>query len=184
MLFKFKNHLCLSETILCKEFPFSISCDLCTDIELLCITMSGHSKCTECVCQDHLCIDLSLNSLESTYIKVEHDLFEALDEQLSQLLAWIIWLCKVLKQTENCIDTKVTCLTQELADNNDGTENDTPQMLSQFLDQMSNKFWQSVSSLSQTAATFLHSFWDSLLVLKLTLRYCILFTWQDSELFH
>ena len=184
MLFKFKNHLCLFKIILHKEFSFSISCDLCTDIELSCIIMSDHSKCAECVHQDHLCIDLSLNSLESTHIKVEHDLSEALDEQLSQLLTWIVWLCKVLKQTENCINTKVTYLVQELADDNDGTENDTLQMLSQFLDQMSNKFWQSVSSFSQTAATFSHSFWDSLLVPKLTLRYCILFTWQDSELFH
>ena len=140
MLSKFKNHLCLSEIILHKEFPFSISCNLCTDIELLCIIMSDHSKCAECVHQDHFCIDLSLNSLESTCIKVEHDLSEALDEQLPQLLTQITQLCKVLKQTENCIDTKVTCLTQELADNNDGTENDASQMLSQFLDQMSNEF--------------------------------------------
>ena len=157
MLSKSKNRLCLSATILRKGSPSSIPCDLCAGIGLSCITMSGHPKCAECVHRGRPCVGLSLDSLESTRIKVERDLSEALDEQLPQLLARIARLRKVLKQTENRIDTKATCLAQELADDNDGTEDDAPQTLSQFLDQMPNEFWQSVSSPPQTAATSSHS---------------------------
>ncbi len=55
--------------------------------------------------------------------------------------------------------------------------------LDSLLKSMSSSFFIDLEPLSQTAVMFLHSWIGSLWVLMCFLRYCILFTWQDSGFF-
>ena len=184
---KLQNHLHLTAIIFQKEVFTLFSCNHCLEIGVLCIVMLNsikNFKCVKYTCCDCSCVSLMLDSLKFTQFKTKFKLFEALNEQLSKLLVKIVWLHKILKQSETCINTKVKCLVQELTDDNNETENEAPLEFNFLLNFMSSSFFLNSELPSQTAEASSHSSWDSVWVFKLTLRYCILFTWQDSELFH
>ena len=149
---KSQNRLRLAATIFRKGTSVLVPCNRCLEIGAPCIAMpdsitgSKGSKCAECTHRGHPCVGLTLDSLESARSKTESELSEALDEQLPKLLAKIARLRKVLKQSEIRIDAKAKCLAQELADDNDGTEDEAPPDLSQFVNSLSPSFWDSIVS--------------------------------------
>ena len=184
------NCLCLSFEIKLQNFSSEFQCNHCFFNLISCIVMKDHKRCAECTHHDKSCVDLSWESLDHVCAKIQSDIEEMEQEQfhhlteMNCLTSKLACLWKIFWQTQDCAKQKTLCLTQKLTDDNDGTENEDSQTLSQFLNQMSNDLWQSVSSSSQTAAASLCSSWGFVLVPKLTQRYCILFTWQDSELSH
>ena len=184
------NCLCLSAEIQSQSSPSKFQCNHCFTNLISCIVMKDHNRCAECTHHDKSCVDILWELLDHACAKIQSDIEAAEQEQsrhlteMNRLASKLACLWKTFWQTQDCAKQKTLCLAQKLTDDNDGTENDDSQMLSQFLDQMSIDAWQSVSFFSQTAATSLHSFWGSLLIFKSTLRYCISFTWQDSELPH
>ena len=183
------NHLHLSAEIQSQGSPFKFQCNCCFTNLVSCIVIEGHNRCAECMHHDKSCVDILWELLNHACVKIQSDI-EAAEQEQSHLtemncLAFkLAHLWKTFQQTQDCAKQKILCLTQKLTDDNDSTENDDSQTLSQFLNQMFNDVWQSVSLPSQTAATSSHSSWDSFLVFKLILRYCILSIWQDSELSH
>ena len=184
------NHLHLSAEIQLQSSSFKFQCNHCFTNLILCIVMKGHNRCVECTHHDKSCVDILWKLLDHAHAKIQSDIEAAEQEQSHHLMEMnclaskLACLWKTFQQTQDHAKQKTLCLTQELADDNDGTENDDPQTLSQFLDQMPIDAWQSVSSPSQTAAASSHSSWGLFLVPKSTLRYCIPFTWQDSGLPH
>ena len=184
------NRLCLSVEIQSQSSPSKFQCNHCFTNLILCIVMKGHNRCVECMHCGKSCVGILWESLDHAHAKIQSDIEAAEQEQsrhlteMNRLASKLACLWKTFWQTQDCAKQKTLCLAQELADDNDSTENDDPQMLSQFLNQMPIDVWQSVSSPPQTAATSSHSSWGLLLVPKSTLRYCISFTWQDSELPH
>ena len=184
------NHLCLSLEIKSQNFSSEFQCNHCFFNLISCIVMKDHKRCAECTHHDKSCVDLSWESLDHVCAKIQSDIEEMEQKQSHHLAEMncltfkLTHLWKIFQQTQDHVKQKILCLAQKLTDDNDGTENEDSQMLSQFLNQMSNDLWQSVSFSSQTAAAFLCSSWGFILILKLTQRYCILFTWQDSELSH
>ena len=184
------NRLCLSAEIQLQGSPSKFQCNRCFANLVLCIVMKGHNRCVECTCHGKPCVGILWESLDHARAKIQSDIEAAEQEQsrhlaeMNRLASKLARLRKTFQQTQDHAKQKTLCLAQELADDNDGTENDNPQMLSQFLDQMPIDAWQSVSSPPQTAAASSHSSWGLLLVPKLTLRYCTPSTWQDSGLPH
>ena len=177
------NHLCLYKTILKNENPVLLLYIHCFTYSLLCIKMKNHLKCAECVHHDHSCVDISWESLNHTQNQLKSDL-SAVKKSLTQALVKVTRLCKTLKCMKNKIFKKVLYLACELTDNNDDVFDDESSSDFFHFDSLSPDFLKSIIFLPQTAAASLCSSWDLLLVFKLTLRYHILFTWQDSELFH
>ena len=182
------NHLHLSFEIKLQSSSSEFQCNHYFFNLISCIIMKGHRRCAECIHHDKSCVDLSWKLLDHVCVKIQSDIEETEQEQSHHLAEMncltfkLTHLQKIFQQTQDCVKQKILCLAQKLADDNDGTENEDSQTLSQFLNQMFNDLWQSVSSSSQTAAVSSHSSWDFILIFKLTQRYCILFTWQDSEL--
>ena len=192
-----ENWLTLAKLIFSQGHTSLTVCDLCFDLHLCCVIMDGRLKCTECTHHSRHCVPAFMNSLNCVHEKLQSDLEAAMKDHEGQvktlhlqteflwaLDAHIMRLWKTFQQNKSRLIAFANCLVAELDDDNDSTENDNSQTLSQFLDQMSIDAWQSVSFPPQTAATSLCSSWGFLWVSKLTLRYHILFTWQDSELSH
>ena len=177
------NHLCLYNTILKDGDPVLSSCIHCFTYSLLCIKMENHLKCTECVHHDHSCVDDSWKSLNHIQNQLKSDL-SAAEKSLTQALTKVTRLCKTLKCMKNKVFEKVLCLAYELTDNNDSVFDDEGSSDFFHFNSLLPDFLKSIIFPPQTAAASSHSSWGLLLVLKLTLRYHILFTWQDSELFH
>ena len=177
------NCLCLYNTILKDRNPVLSSCIHCFTYSLLCIKMKNHPKCTECVHHDHLCVGISWKSLNHTQNQLKSDL-STVKKSLTQVLVKVTRLCKTLKCTKDKVSEKALCLACELTDNNDGVFDDEGSSDSFHFNSLPPDFLKSIIFPPQTAAASLCSSWGLLLVPKLTLRYHILFTWQDSELFH
>ena len=184
------NRLRLSAEIQSQGSPSEFQCNHCFTNLVPCIVMEGHNRCAECTHHGKPCVGILWESLDRARAKIQSDIEAAEQEQsrhlaeMNRLASKLARLRKTFQQTQDRAKQKTLCLAQELADDNDGTEDDDPQTLSQFLDQMSNDLWQSVSSPPQTAAASSRSSWGFVLVPKLTQRYCILSTWQDSGLSH
>ena len=184
------NCLCLSAEIQLQSSSFKFQCNHCFTNLVLCIVIKDHNRCAECTHCGKSCVDILWELLDHAHAKIQSDIEATEQEQfchlaeMNCLASKLAHLWKIFQQTQDHVKQKILCLAQKLTDDNNSTENDDSQMLSQFLNQMSIDVWQSVSFLSQTAATSLHSFWGLLLIFKLTLRYCTSFTWQDSELPH
>ena len=184
------NHLHLSAEIQLQSSSFKFQCNHCFTNLILCIVMKDHNRCVKCTHHDKSCVDILWELLNYACAKIQSDIEATEHKQFCHLMKMnclaskLACLQKIFWQTQDHVKQKILCLAQELTDDNDSTENDDSQTLSQFLNQMSIDAWQSVSFSSQTAATSLHSFWGLLLVFKSTLRYHISFTWQDSELPH
>ena len=177
------NHLCLYNTILKDKDPVLSLCIHCFTYLLLSIKMENHLKCVKFVHCDHSCVDISWKSLNHTQNQLKSDLFVT-EKSLTQALAKVTRLCKTLKCMKNKIFKKVLCLACELTDDNDGVFEDESSSDSFHFNSLPSAFLKSIIFPSQTAATSSCSSWGLLLVSKLTLRYHILFTWQDSELSH
>ena len=152
------NRLCLSAEIQSQSSPSKFQCNHCFTNLVLCIVMEGHNRCAECTHHGKPCVGILWESLDRARAKIQSDIEAAEQEQsrhlaeMNRLASKLARLRKTFRQTQDRAKQKTLCLAQELADDNDGTEDDDPQTLSQFLDQMSNDLWQSVSSPPQTAA--------------------------------
>ena len=177
------NHLCLYNTILKDEDPVLSLCIHCFTYSLLCIKMKNHPMCMKCVHHDHSCVGISWESLDHTQNQLKSDLF-TVKKSLTQALVKVARLCKTLKCMKNKIFKKVLCLACELTDNNDSVFDDESSFDFFHFNSLPPDFLKSIIFPPQTAAAFLCSSWGLLLVSKLTLRYHILSTWQDSELSH
>ena len=191
------SHFSLFKIIQTKDYPSSTACDYCSSVSSLCIIMKNHLKCAECTHCGHPCVLISLKSLNQIHncLIAELEAAEAEHLQISKKQFWIAekqfcvltqitCLHRTLKQNKICIISKIQCIVTELdEDINDVFENKND---SNSLNFFSSILWKNLTSTfsPQTAAAFSHSSWDLLLVFKLTLRYHILFTWQDSELSH
>ena len=161
--------------------------------------MNDYKKYAHYTCCGHLCISVLWDSLNRAHDKLKSDILKVKINQ-SQILAEQTWILteqtcvaakldclhKTLQQTKDHVKVKTLCLLQELFNDEEAVENPLTETLSQIFNAMSVKYWQQSNSsfLSQNIEAFLHSFWDFVWVLKLTLRYCILSISQDSELSH
>jgi len=188
------NCLCLTKTIATFSFTSSIACDHCSAVLSFCIIMTDHAKCSECICCGHLCVLISLDSLNHAHLWLKSELKVAMNECVKQaehlfkLNVKVLHLFKTLKQNESHTVIKVHCVAFELSNDNNETEDEKNSFSSFNLDSllrsMSSSFFIDSELFSQTAVVFLHSWVGSLWVLMCFLRYCILFIWQDSGLFH
>ena len=92
---------------------------------------------------DKSCVDILWELLNHAHAKIQSDIEAAEQEQshhlvkMNCLASKLAHLRKTFQQTQDHAKQKTLCLAQELADDNDGTENDDSQTLLQFLDQMS-----------------------------------------------
>ena len=182
---KFHNCLALAQLIHKKKSTILFLCEHCASLDLLCVAMKNHLKCAECVCHDCSCISLLLEFLNHSFNKLKSELNAVLKEH-EHLIAKISWLWKTLHQSWNLQDKKSLCLVQKLTNDNDETEDEALPDSLNFINSLLPEFWASIISTPppQNVEAFSHSSWGSVWVPKLTLRYCILFTWQDSELSH
>ena len=185
MQFKFCNCLVLTQLIHKKKSTILFLCEHCTSLDLLCVAIKNCPKCAECICHDYSCISLSLESLNHSFNKLKSELNAVLEEH-ECLVAKISQLWKTLHQSQNLQDKKSLCLVQKLTNDNDETEDEALSDSLNSVNSLLPEFWVFIisTSSSQNIEVFSHSSWDSVWVFKLTLRYCILFTWQDSELSH
>ena len=141
------NHLCLSAEIQLQSSSFKFQCNHCFTNLILCIVMKDHNRCVKCTHHDKSCVDILWELLDHACAKIQSDIEAAEQEQFHHLakmncLAFkLACLWKTFWQTQDCAKQKTLCLTQELTDDNDDTENDDSQTLSQFLNQMSIDTW-------------------------------------------
>ena len=191
------NHFLLFKIIQMKDYSSSTACDYCSSVSSLCIIMKGHPKCAECTHHGHSCVPISLESLnqihnpliaeleaaETEHLQIFKKQFWIAEKQFC-VLTWIACLCRTLKQNKTHIISKTQCIVTELDEDINGvSENEND---SNSLNPFSSILWENLTSIfpPQTAVVSSHSSWGLFLVLKLILRYHILFTWQDSELSH
>lgn len=156
MLFiKIKNCLALTFLICQNRVSVLSSCNCCTLYNLTCVFMKNCFKCSECTCLRCSCVDLLLDTLNCTCFKLKWDLNLALEKH-EKLITKINCLCKTLHHNKSLQFDKASCVTAELADdNNDVFKDELNPLL--FTD-LSNDFWVFIISFSsQTAAVFLHS---------------------------
>ncbi len=187
------NCLCLVKTIATFSFTSLTACDHCSAVLSFCIIMTDHTKCSECICHGCLCVSVLLDSLNCTHLQLKSELKVAMNERVKQaerlfkLNAKVLHLFKTLKQNESCAVIKVCCVASELSNDNNETEDEenffNPSNLDSLLKSMSFSFFIDSEPFSQTVIVFLHSWVGSLWAFMCFLRYCILFTWQDSEFF-
>ena len=136
------NCLHLSAEIQLQSSSFKFQCNHCFANLVLCIVMEGHNRCAECMHCDKSCVDILWELLNHACVKIQSDIEAAEQEQshhlvkMNHLASKLAHLQKIFQQTQDHVKQKILCLAQELADDNDDTENDDPQMLSQFLNQM------------------------------------------------
>ncbi len=190
-----KQHNCLHLAKIIATFSFTslIACDHCSAVLSFCIIMTGYAKCAECICCGCLCVLISLDSLNCAHLWLKSELKVAMNECVKQaehlfkLNVKVLHLFKTLKQNESHTIVKVHCVASELSNDNNETENEKNFSdsfnLDSLLKSMSSSFFIDLRPLSQTVVVFLHSWVGSLWVLMCFLRYCILFTWQDSGSF-
>ena len=187
---KFINCLALSKHISIYESSSLIFCDHCLFLNIICVVMADHSKCTVCTHHDCSCIGISLKLLNHTHKKLKLNLEVVIKECAEHFTAVVrldvklSHLLKQMKQNKTISTLKAHCVASELGDNNDGTENKAPPIVSQSNDALLSSFIDFLLFFSQNVEVFSHSSWGFVWVPKLTLRYHILFTWQDSELPH
>ncbi len=184
------NCLCLVKTIATFSFTSLIACDHCSAALSFCVIMTDHAKCSECTCHDCLCVSISLDSLNCAHLQLKSELKVAMNERVEQaerlfkLNVKVLRLFKTLKQNESHAVVKVHCVASELGDDNNETEDEesssNPSNLDSLLKSMSSSFFIDSEPPSQTVVVFLHSWAGSLWAFMCFLRYCILFTWQDS----
>ncbi len=125
-------------------------------------------------------------SLNCVCNKLKSEILQTEEEQ-AHLFAKLSQLHKMLHQTQDHAKQKTLCLLKKMSNDNDDDEKTSQsETLFQLFDNMSNNFWQFnlVTSFFQSVEVFLCNHWDFLWVFMCFLRYCILFIWQDSELFH
>ena len=182
---KFHNCLVLTQLIHKKRSTILFLCEYCTSLDLLCVAMKNCLKCAECVCCGCSCISLLLESLNHLFNKLKSELNAVLEEH-ECLVAKISQLWKTLHQSQNLQDKKSLCLVQKLTNDNDETEDEALPDSLNFINSLLSEFWVFIISTppSQNIKAFSYNSWGSVWVPKLTLRYCILSTWQDSELSH
>ena len=177
---------CLAEKIKIHSSVTSFVCQHCFLNLISCVAMSSCPQCATCTQHSHKCVDLFWESLNCTCAKLSSELIAAEEEQ-THLFAKILHLRKVLNQMQDHVKQKASCLAEELTDDVDSDEMEAKASMNmqQLVDLMSSFFWDSIALPSpQTVKASSHSSWGFLWVLKLILRYHILFTWQGSELSH
>ena len=189
MLSKSSSHLRLTKQICLTRDSAVFPCEYCTLYCLDCFIMTpdpdpkSKPKCNKCTHCGHLCVSVSWESLNQTHLSLQKEISKV-NNDLAALSTKVVHLQRTLDQVNNCASEKVDCLAAELDSDNDETENEAPSDLSQFVNFLSPSFWNSIAFPSQNIKASLHSSWGFALVPKLIQRYCILFTWQDSELSH
>ena len=191
---KFINCLALFKHITIHESSSFIFCDHCFSFNIVCIMMSDSSKNSlKCAVYTHhgcLCVDISLESLNCAHKKLKFNLEAVVKEHaehsaaVARLDAKLSCLLKKMKQSRIISTLKACCVVFKLDDNNDETENETSSIVSQSNNVVLQSFLDFLLFSPQNVEASLHSSWDFAWVFKLILRYCILFTWQDSELLH
>jgi len=181
---EYDNCLRAAKEITVAGSPLDIACIYCFNHSILCVMMKSHFKCAECTHQGHSCVSVTWESLDRVHNKLKSEILQTEEEQ-ARLFAKLSWLCKMLRQTQDCAKQKTLCLLKKMSNDNDGDE-ETPQpeTLSQLFDNMSNDFWQFnlVTSPSQSAEVFLCNHWGFLWVLMCSQRCCTPFIWRDSGL--
>ena len=187
---KFINCLALFKHISIHESSSLISCDHCLFLDIDCVVMADHSKCAVCTHCGCPCIGISLELLNHTHKKLESDLKAVIKEcaehsaAVVRLDVKLSRLLKQMKQNKTISTLKACCVASELGDDSNGTENKVLSIASKSNDALLSSFIDFLLSFSQNIEAFSHSSWGFVWVPKLTLRYHILFTWQDSELPH
>ena len=155
--FKTCNHLYLYQFIN-KDSDSMLTIYLhCFSLSILCIKMKNHSKCAECVCCDHLCINVLWKSLNHTHNKLKFNL-SVTEKELTQTLARVAYLYKILKYIKDKVTKKILCLACKLIDNNDDVFRNKDDFNSSNL--LFLNFWDDLISTvfsSWTAEAFLHS---------------------------
>jgi len=116
--FKTYNCLCLYQFINKDNDSVLTVCLHCFSLSILCIKMKNHSKCAECVCCDHSCVNVSWESLNHIHNKLKFNLSIA-EKELTQALARVTCLHKILKYTKDKVAEKTLCLVCKLTDDND-----------------------------------------------------------------
>jgi hypothetical protein len=143
MIPKSANRLSLAAFINKNGVLALIPCDRCALRGLVCVSMENRPKCSECTRLGRPCVGLSLESLNRTCDKLEDELGAALDEH-EKLVGKINRLRKTLRYNKSLQNTKASCVAQELADDNDGVEDENPSTMSQLVDSMPSSFWDSI----------------------------------------
>ena len=178
----FTQHNYFAEKICLYDDFILFACQHCFLNIISCVMMSLHSWCTVCTQCSCECVDLSWEFLNHTCIKLFFK-FIAVKEKQTQLFVKIICLQKVLNQSQNHTEQKISYLAEELADDNDETENENSFSMSQLINSMLLFFWKSIFISSQNIKAFSHSSWGCLWILRCFLKYCILFTWWNNKIF-
>ena len=191
---KSKNCIALAKIILQFDLISFIVCECCFHSSKICICMNITSKCAEYTHCGCLCILMSLNFLNCVQEKLKSQLNQVEAKHtahlkiLQQLNSKILCLHTTIQQNKSQTLLKIKCVAVKLDSDNDGMKNkkilSSLFNLNSLLNSMSSSFFLDSRPSSQTVKAFSHSFWDSVWVFKSVLRYCILFTWQDSELSH
>ena len=189
MLPKSSSRLRLAKQIRLTGDPAVFPCEYCALRCLDCFIMApgpdpkSKPKCDKCTRCGRPCVGVSWESLDRTRLSLRKEISKA-NNDLAALSAKVVRLQRTLDQADNCASEKVDCLAAELGSDNDGTEDEAPPDLSQFVDSLSPSFWDSIASPPQNVKASSRSSWGFALVPKLIQRYCILSTWQDSGLSH
>ncbi len=155
----FKTHNCLHlYQFINKDSDSVLTVYLhCFSLSILCIKMKNHSKYAECIHCSHSCINVLWESLNYTCNKLKFNLSVA-EKELTQTLARVACLYKILKHTKNKVVKKALCLACKLINDNDDISKDKNNFNS--LNLLFSNFWNdliSTVSSSQTAEAFLHS---------------------------
>ena len=190
MLPKNSNRLWIAKEIQLGGVLSSFPCDYCASRGVDCFVMEPRPKCDKCTHRGHPCVGVSWESLDRTRLSLQKQISRANSDlaakhaELAALSSKVMRLQKTLDQADHRATEKADCLAAELGSDNDGTEDEAPPELSQFVDSLSPSFWDSIVSPPQNVEASSHSSWGFPWVPKLTLRYHILSTWQGSGVSH
>ena len=171
------QHNCLVKKIHLHSDLISFACQHCFLNIISCIAISSHFQCITCTQCSHECVDLFWKFLNCIYAKLFSELI-AVKEKQTQLFIKIICLWKILNQSQDHAEQKISYLAEEFIDDNDETENENKNLFStsQLINSLLLSFWEFIFTSSQNIKVFSHSFWDCSWVLKCFLKYCIFFT--------
>ena len=164
---KFINCLALSKHITIHGSPSPISCDHCFSSNIVCIVMpdppKDSSKCAACTHRGRPCVGISLESLNRAHKKLESNLEAVVKEcaehsaAVARLDAKLSRLLKEMKQSRTISTLKAHCVASELGDDNDGTEDKTPPIVSQPNNAVSQSFLDFLLSPPQNVEASLRS---------------------------
>jgi len=141
--FKTHNHLCLYQFINKDSNLVLTICLHCFNLSILCIKIKNHPKCAEYVYHSCSCVNVLWESLNCTHNKLKFNL-SAAEKELTQALARVACLHKILKHIKDKVAEKALCLACKLVNNNDSVFRDKND--SNSLNLLFSNFWDSLIS--------------------------------------